>query len=73
PRVALGLDGTDVGRDVIRIEGRAKQADHFPAAYERREYAVKYADLMNSMFGSAEQFAQLFSVPVLITPTRLRA
>jgi PPOX class probable F420-dependent enzyme len=66
PRVALGLDVTDLGRDIIRIDG-------FPAADQVPEYVVKYAERIGAMFGTASQFATLFPEALIITPYRLRA
>jgi PPOX class probable F420-dependent enzyme len=73
PNVALGLDVTDIGRDIIRIEGTAlsapghASADHVPA------YAAKYTERIAAIFGTAEQFAAQFSEAILITPSRLHA
>jgi PPOX class probable F420-dependent enzyme len=73
PRVALGLDVTDVGRDVIRLHGTAQQADDVPAADENPQYAAKYTERIGTLFGSPEKFAASFSVAVLISPTRVWA
>jgi PPOX class probable F420-dependent enzyme len=73
PRVALTLDVTDVGRDVIRVHGTAQQVDAIPPAHENPEYVVKYAERIGTLFGTAHNFATAFSVPLLITPTRLWA
>ncbi len=73
PQVALGLDVTDIGRDIIRIEGTAHRADAVPPADENPPYVAKYTERIGAMFGSAERFAGLFSAALIITPTRLWA
>jgi PPOX class probable F420-dependent enzyme len=73
PRVALGLDVTDIGRDIIRVHGTAQVVDDIPPAHQNSEYVVKYAERIGTLFGTADHFAELFSVALLITPTRLWA
>jgi PPOX class probable F420-dependent enzyme len=73
PRVTLVLDVTDIGRDVIRVEGIAQIARDHPAATEVPGYLAKYLERMSALFGSPERFAQDFSVPVVIVPAKLRA
>jgi PPOX class probable F420-dependent enzyme len=73
PRVSLGLDVTDLGRDIIRIEGTAKRADGQPAANKVPGYTAKYAERIGALFDTADRFAERFSVPIIITPTRLHA
>lgn len=72
PNVALGLDVTDIGRDVIRIEGTAVRAPN-PPADRVPEYVAKYVERIGAIFGTPERFAELFSVAIVITPTRLHA
>lgn len=71
PQVALGLDVTDIGRDVIRIEGTAVRVPGHPRADRVPEYAAKYAERVGAIFGTVERFAEAFSEAILITPTRL--
>ena len=73
PRIALGLDVTDIGRDVVRVEGIATWTADFPPADQVPEYAAKYAERIGAMFGTPRQFAELFSEAVIITPARLHA
>ncbi len=72
-KVALGLDVTDLGRDVIRVEGTAEHVPAFPAADQVPEYVVKYAERIGALFGTPAQFAALYSEAVIITPNRLYA
>jgi PPOX class probable F420-dependent enzyme len=73
PAVALGLDVTDLGRDVIRLEGDATRRADLPPADQVPEYVAKYVERIAAIFGTAERFADLFSEAVVITPTRLHA
>ncbi|MDP9027614.1 MAG: TIGR03667 family PPOX class F420-dependent oxidoreductase [Actinomycetota bacterium] len=73
PHVALGLDGTDLGRDIIRIEGTATRAGHLPAADRMPGFVAKYAERIARVFGTAEEYAREYSVPVVITPSKLHA
>ena len=73
PNVALGLDVTDIGRDIIRIEVTAVTAPEHPRADRVPEYAAKYTERIGAIFGTAERFAELFSEAIVITPSRLHA
>ena len=73
PHVALGLDVTDIGRDIIRFEGTAARAPGHPRANEVPAYAAKYAERIGAIFGTVERFAEAFSEAIVITPQRLHA
>jgi PPOX class probable F420-dependent enzyme len=73
PNVALGLDVTDIGRDIIRIEGTAAHAPSHPGADQVPEYAAKYTERIGAIFGTVERFAAAFSEAIVITPSRLHA
>lgn len=73
PNVALGLDVTDIGRDIIRIEGTAVRAADQPPADRVPEYAAKYTERIGAIFGTVERFAAEFSEAIVITPRRLHA
>jgi len=73
PKVALALDVSDIGRDVIRIDGEAQQRDGYPGANEVPAYVSKYTERIAAIFGTVDNFAASFSVPVLVTVTKLHA
>lgn len=73
PKVSLGLDVTDIGRNVVRLEGVAEVVRDEPAAHLQPAYLAKYAERMGAMFDTPEHFAELFSTAVVVTPTRLHA
>jgi PPOX class probable F420-dependent enzyme len=73
PHVSLGLDVTDIGRDIIRFEGTAMSAPGHPPADQVPEYAAKYAERIGAIFGTVERFAEAFSEAIVITPSRLHA
>ncbi len=71
PNVALGLDVTDIGRDIIRFEGTAARAPGHAPADKVPDYAAKYAERIGAIFGTVERFAAAFSEAIVITPRRL--
>ena len=73
PHVSLGLDVTDIGRDIIRIEGTAVHADGHPPADRVPAYVAKYTERAGAIFGTVERFAETFTEAIVITPTRLHA
>jgi PPOX class probable F420-dependent enzyme len=73
PNVTLGLDVTDLGRDVIGLNGTAAHVENVMPADQNGQYVAKYIERIGALFGSAEKFAELYSAPVIITPTRLWA
>lgn len=71
PKVSLTLDGTDVGRNIVRIEGVAEPAGEEPPADRQPAYVAKYLERIAALFGTPERFAERFSAALVITPTRL--
>jgi PPOX class probable F420-dependent enzyme len=71
PKVSLTLDVTDIGRNIVRIEGTAEQVHDQPPANEQPAYLAKYTERIGALFDSPEQFAELFSAAIVVTPTRL--
>lgn len=73
PNVALGLDVTDIGRDIIRIEGTAIRAHDHPPVDRVAEFVAKYVERIGAIFGTPERFSEAFSEAIVITPSRLHA
>ena len=71
PKVSFALDVTDIGRNIVRLEGTARRAHDQPPANEHPAYLAKYTERLGAMFGTPEQFATLFSAALIITPSKL--
>jgi PPOX class probable F420-dependent enzyme len=71
PHVALGLDVTDLGRNIVRLAGTALHDPDAARADADPAYLAKYVERMAAMFGTPQAFAQQFSAALVITPTRL--
>ena len=72
PRVALSLNSTDDGSDVLVIEGEARLEDG-PPSVELPAYVAKYAQKVADYGWTAESFARDYPQRIVITPTRVRA
>ena len=72
PRVALNFDTRDNGDDVVIFTGEARLAPEEPPADKHPAYMAKYAEAMANVSRSTERFASIYSVPVRVTPTKVR-
>ncbi|MFC5185730.1 TIGR03667 family PPOX class F420-dependent oxidoreductase [Actinomadura harenae] len=73
PKISLALDETERGRNVVRLEGTAETPAGHASADGVAGYRTKYADLIETVFGSPERFASKFSEAIVVTPRRLHA
>jgi PPOX class probable F420-dependent enzyme len=71
-KVSLALDVTDIGRNVVSIEGTAAQVHDQPPADRQPAYLAKYTERIGALFDTPERFAELFAAAVVVTPTKLR-
>ncbi|NEW38993.1 TIGR03667 family PPOX class F420-dependent oxidoreductase [Nocardia cyriacigeorgica] len=72
PRVALHLNSTESGGDVVVVTGTARVDDTDISAEEADAYVEKYTDGLVSISMTREQFFDEYSVLVRISPDRLR-
>ncbi|MBV9454753.1 MAG: hypothetical protein JOZ19_11645 [Rubrobacter sp.] len=70
PRVDLNLNSNAQGGDIMRLEGIAEIAEGALRAHEVSNYVEKYRDYIARIGFDLETFAQTYSVPIRITPTR---
>ncbi len=71
PYVMLAFDGTNSGRDVVMIEGRASVLNEPTAAVMPPAYIEKYTTRLAEIGWSVEKLTQDYSQPIRITPTKL--
>lgn len=72
PRVALALRTNEIGDEITVVSGEAVVDPSLPSADAVPDYVAKYAGLIADMGSAPGPFAGEYSVPIRITPTRLR-
>ncbi|WP_067464287.1 TIGR03667 family PPOX class F420-dependent oxidoreductase [Nocardia amamiensis] len=72
PRVALNLNSTTHGGDVVVLTGAARVDEQRPGADEIAAFTTKYTDGLRSINLTDEQFYAEYSVVLRVTPDRLR-
>lgn len=69
---SLNFNSDFHGGDVVVLTGTAEIVPTAPAADQNPAFIEKYADGIASINMTPESFAAAYSVPILITPTKLR-
>lgn len=72
PRVSLNFAGNGEGGDIVVLTGNASVDSDAPPNSEVPAYQEKYADGIQSLGMTPDQFAQAYSVAVRVQPTSLR-
>lgn len=72
PRVSLTLDGDGTGGNVVIVEGEATIDRSRPSAAQDGEFLHKYRGRLDLYGWTPEWFAERYSVPVRVRPTRFR-
>ena len=72
PRVSVALRTDELGDEITVITGDAAVDPMAPPADQLPPYLDKYAKLIARLGATPAQFAGEYSVPIRITPTRLR-
>ena len=72
PRVSLHFDTDEHANEVIVMAGVAEQAADAPPVTEHEAYLAKYRDGIERIGSHPEKFAEDYSVPLRIRPTKLR-
>jgi PPOX class probable F420-dependent enzyme len=72
PKVALNFNSDEEGGDVVVFTGEAKIDRSVPPANQVPDYVAKYRDGIRDIGMTPVTFAQSYSVPVRVTPTKLR-
>lgn len=73
PNVTLSTNIGPTGGDTVVISGIARIVSDARSAAETAGYLARYSDAMARVSGSVEAFAASYSVPILISPTKLWA
>ncbi|MGV9612776.1 TIGR03667 family PPOX class F420-dependent oxidoreductase [Nocardia xishanensis] len=72
PRVSLNLNSNEHGGDVVVLTGTARIVEERPSDDEIASYTAKYTNGLADINMSADEFYAEYSVPIRITPDRLR-
>lgn len=71
-RASLNFNSDFHGGDVVVLTGTAEIEPSAPAADQNPAYVEKYADGIASINMTPESFAAAYSVPIRLTPAKLR-
>ena len=71
-QVALSFNSDEHGGDVVILTGTAEALDGGPQASGNAAYLAKYAGGLDSLKLTPEAFAAEYSMPIRVTPTKLR-
>lgn len=72
PHGSLHLNDNGEGHDFVVLTGMIERARDVLPADQHQAYHGKYMRWMDQVFGSAERFSAMFSVPLLFRATRIR-
>lgn len=72
PRVSLNFDGNGRGGDIIVFACEARVAPDEPPADQNPAYLAKYRTRIDQAFGGPAAFAARYSVPLRLTPLKVR-
>jgi PPOX class probable F420-dependent enzyme len=72
PKVALHLNSTPDGGDLVRVDGDAKRLLRQPPAYKVPSYIRKYAGLVKSYGWTPQSFSGDYRIALRVRPTRFR-
>jgi len=72
PRVAVHFDGDANGNDIVVMTGSAAIESSGPAATDIPTYITKYGEGIAGEGMTNESFAKEYSVPIRVTPEKLR-
>ena len=72
PHVAFTLNSDDIGDDMLTVEGVARIDGSFTPADQLRSYIDKYDRSIDDLGMTPASFAEAYSVPILMTPSRAR-
>jgi PPOX class probable F420-dependent enzyme len=72
PNVAMHLNATDDGDDVVRIDGEAKRLLRYSPAYKVPSYMRKYAARIKGYGWKPEGFSRDYKIALRVRPTRFR-
>lgn len=72
PRVALHLNSSPTGGDVVVLTGTARVGTGDPPVNRNPDYLAKYGERIDEAFEGPETFAATYSVPVRIDVRRVR-
>ena len=72
PRVSLNFNSDTYGGNIAVITGSAAVDPAGPSAAERADYGAKYDDGIKSIGLTLQTFLEKYSVPIRVTPEKLR-